>query len=244
MPILQLTGHVRDSSGISMTAHTQRQPAYTQTCGHEIVHPRGSNPGFLESFRLPSRRTDPAPQSHTCQGARTLHLVPGRSGEARLPYTAAGRKKSSATRTRTRVARVRAEYPNQLDYSGVGAAYFNIVCLESSNSKVERTESGGIRLSGDRQARTYTQTCGHEIGHSRGSSPGCADRFQLPSRSRASAPQSHASRGARTAHLVPGRSGEGRLPYTAAARNESFATSTRIRVARVRAEFSNLLDYR
>ena len=27
--------------------------------------------------------------------------------------------KSSATGTRTRVARVRAEYPNQLDYSGV-----------------------------------------------------------------------------------------------------------------------------
>ena len=27
--------------------------------------------------------------------------------------------KSSATGTRTRVARVRAEYPNQLDYSGI-----------------------------------------------------------------------------------------------------------------------------
>ncbi len=30
------------------------------------------------------------------------------------------RKKHSATGTRTRVARVRAEYPNQLDYSGYG----------------------------------------------------------------------------------------------------------------------------
>ena len=29
-------------------------------------------------------------------------------------------RKSSATGTRTRVARVRAEYPNQLDYSGGG----------------------------------------------------------------------------------------------------------------------------
>ena len=32
----------------------------------------------------------------------------------------AGESKSSATGTQTRVARVRAEYPNQLDYSGVG----------------------------------------------------------------------------------------------------------------------------
>ena len=61
---------------------------------------------------------------------------------------------SSATGTRTRVARVRAEYPNQLDYSGVGAAYFDIVCVSSEKPKVERTESGGIKASG-RQAGTH-----------------------------------------------------------------------------------------
>ena len=32
---------------------------------------------------------------------------------------------NSATGTRTRVARVRAEYPNQLDYSGDGFLYSN-----------------------------------------------------------------------------------------------------------------------
>ena len=33
--------------------------------------------------------------------------------------------KSSATGTRTRVARVRAEYPNQLDYSGICIAFIS-----------------------------------------------------------------------------------------------------------------------
>ena len=33
------------------------------------------------------------------------------------------RKKHSATGTRIRVARVRAEYPNQLDYSGVASCW-------------------------------------------------------------------------------------------------------------------------
>ena len=44
----------------------------------------------------------------------------GRSGcaaGARQPGLATA---NSATGTRTRVARVRAEYPNQLDYSGLG----------------------------------------------------------------------------------------------------------------------------
>ena len=38
-------------------------------------------------------------------------MAPQEDEELRMP-------KSSATGTRTRVARVRAEYPNQLDYSG------------------------------------------------------------------------------------------------------------------------------
>ena len=97
--------------------------------------PRGSNPGCADRFRLPSRRTAPAPQSHASRGARTPQLVRSRPGEAHLPYTATGRKNTSATRARTRVAGVRAEYPNQLDYSGILAAHFNIVCSESENIK-------------------------------------------------------------------------------------------------------------
>ena len=41
----------------------------------------------------------------------------------------AGRSQNSATGTRTRVARVRAEYPNQLDYSGACSAILLPVCL-------------------------------------------------------------------------------------------------------------------
>ena len=49
--------------------------------------------------------------------------VPGETSKAMLLAPGkmmnwARRPKTSATRTRTRVARVRAEYPNQLDYSG------------------------------------------------------------------------------------------------------------------------------
>ena len=40
----------------------------------------------------------------------------------------------SATGTRTRVARVRAEYPNQLDYSGVSVVFFTTMqtCIQHS----------------------------------------------------------------------------------------------------------------
>ena len=44
--------------------------------------------------------------------------------------------KNSATGTRTRVARVRAEYPNQLDYSGYEVLFFlppNVVGLGQAN---------------------------------------------------------------------------------------------------------------
>ena len=36
--------------------------------------------------------------------------------------------RNSATGTRTRVARVKAEYPNQLDYSGLVMSFEKIVC--------------------------------------------------------------------------------------------------------------------
>ena len=57
------------------------------------------------------------PHAHHLVGAPIIFLFP------RLAFMAAMAQptsfQNSATGTRTRVARVRAEYPNQLDYSGV-----------------------------------------------------------------------------------------------------------------------------
>ena len=47
-----------------------------------------------------------------------------------------GVPKSSATGTRTRVARVRAEYPNQLDYSGI--CIYHIPLRGSSDRLLDR----------------------------------------------------------------------------------------------------------
>ena len=63
--------------------------------------------------------------------------------------------KSSATGTRTRVARVRAEYPNQLDYSGICIYNMSPLFLNDrrswSNHKVTKklpTDHLGFRLQG------------------------------------------------------------------------------------------------
>ena len=47
-----------------------------------------------------------------------------------------GVPKSSATGTRTRVARVRAEYPNQLDYSGI--CIYHIPLRDSSDGLLDQ----------------------------------------------------------------------------------------------------------
>ena len=49
--------------------------------------------------------------------------------------------KNSATGTRTRVARVRAEYPNQLDYSGF--CFFDIVAMYVIKLRSSRRSSPG-----------------------------------------------------------------------------------------------------
>ena len=164
----------------------------------------------------------PPPRNPMKAGARGRHNW---SQVARVRPTYLTRRleeqKSSAAGTRTRVERVRTQYPNQLEYSGVGATYLNIVCSESENSKEDRTEPGGIKASGG-QAGTRIHPDGWR--HPRVSHQGCADRFCLPSRYPAPVLQSHVSRGARTAELVPSRSREDRLPYTATAKKKLSAT--------------------
>lgn len=61
---------------------------------------------------------------NTYQFARNLELPQTSASSLKLPHASANFRKTwaqnqnSATGTRTRVARVRAEYPNQLDYGG------------------------------------------------------------------------------------------------------------------------------
>ena len=52
-----------------------------------------------------------------------------------------GRPKDSAAGTRTRVARVRAEYPNQLDYSGDVSEYLGSTGLETDELVSPAAES-------------------------------------------------------------------------------------------------------
>ena len=62
-----------------------------------------------------------------------LHVVVAGAFESisyRLAQSNIKVKRYSATGTRTRVARVRAEYPNQLDYSGVGVCTVMHVLIE------------------------------------------------------------------------------------------------------------------
>ena len=60
---------------------------------------------------------------------------------------AAYSKQNSATGTRTRVARVRAEYPNQLDYSGCGKQRFQKnMHLSSVAAKMNRGTMAGLGL--------------------------------------------------------------------------------------------------
>ena len=83
-----------------------------------------------------------------------------------------GVPKSSATGTRTRVARVRAEYPNQLDYSGV---YISILLFSTTElvlllglliSDVRRdpVHSTGLRLDCHWIATGLRVECGKNAG--------------------------------------------------------------------------------
>ena len=73
-----------------------------------------ANPAALQARARHVRtaaRNDAPPPSSTARTTRPSASGPG--------WDALRRKQYSATGTRTRVARVRAEYPNQLDYSGL-----------------------------------------------------------------------------------------------------------------------------
>ena len=73
-----------------------------------------ANPAALQARARHVRtaaRNDAPPPSSTARTTRPSASGPG--------WDALRRKQYSATGTRTRVARVRAEHPNQLDYSGV-----------------------------------------------------------------------------------------------------------------------------
>ena len=72
--------------------------------------------------------------------------------------------KDSATGTRTRVARVRAEYPNQLDYSG---AEKKAAAQLYSDSKREQTSSAVPTRSWSRPARPCHPRACYGIGSQR-----------------------------------------------------------------------------
>ena len=80
-----------------------------RSCG--TATPRGAQPGSPAD----------GPPALGCLAKLALHLgtQPGVGGEGVGLVMLCGLTFNSATGTRTRVARVRAEYPNQLDYTGV-----------------------------------------------------------------------------------------------------------------------------
>ena len=60
---------------------------------------------------------------------------------------------NSATGTRTRVARVRAEYPNQLDYSGVVSCCASVLSGKLPTNEITRTAVATAKPSTHRRAR-------------------------------------------------------------------------------------------
>ena len=75
------------------------------------------------------RRAEPCPTCHLLcksnqESASAKHIA----------ACSASCKTCSATGTRTRVARVRAEYPNQLDYSGLASGKFGFICCDHTHA--------------------------------------------------------------------------------------------------------------
>ena len=91
-----------------------------------------ANPAALQARARHVRtaaRNDAPPPSSTARTTRPSASGPG--------WDALRRKQYSATGTRTRVARVRAKYPNQLDYSGFWQTEekWFMRCLDATNRK-------------------------------------------------------------------------------------------------------------